>query len=188
MVESSMRRPHGVCKRNVLRRHRCCEPPSVISKQRSTMVNAREPLRFHKADALSDKVSAVQMDGKGRRYGSWCCIFQPFLRFPERWSGFSIPRSAKLFERSCCYVLKTSEDDLKMPIFEFQCTKCESEFELLVSGQEKPECPECHSKKLEKLMSAAAGRVSSGASLPIAGPSCPPPEAGPCGTGCCRLP
>ncbi|MEP3480064.1 MAG: zinc ribbon domain-containing protein [Fuerstiella sp.] len=75
-----------------------------------------------------------------------------------------------------------------MPLFEFQCSSCDSEFELLVAAKEKPACPECDSKKLEKLMSASVGRVSAGASLPIANSDCPPPEAGPCGTSCCRLP
>ena len=74
-----------------------------------------------------------------------------------------------------------------MPIFEYQCQSCESEFELLVSVREKPECPKCDSKDLEKLMSASVGRVAAGSSLPMA-QDCPPPEAGPCSPGCCRLP
>lgn len=72
-----------------------------------------------------------------------------------------------------------------MPIFEYQCQSCDAQFELLVAVREKPACPTCDSKQLDKLMSAAAGRVSSG--LPIAQP-CPPPEAGPCSPSCCRLP
>ena len=74
-----------------------------------------------------------------------------------------------------------------MPLFEYSCQDCSSEFELLVGHRETPVCPKCQSKKLEKLMSAAAGRVSSGSALPIAG-GCPPPEAGPCSPNCCRLP
>ena len=73
-----------------------------------------------------------------------------------------------------------------MPLFEFVCEDCHGEFELLVSAKEKPDCPTCGSKKLEKLMSISTGRVSSGAALPIA-PSCPPPSAGPCGPGCCHI-
>ena len=30
-----------------------------------------------------------------------------------------------------------------MPIFEYACEKCQSEFELLVRGDDKPACPEC---------------------------------------------
>lgn len=74
-----------------------------------------------------------------------------------------------------------------MPLFEFHCEACSCTSELLVGREEKPACPKCGSKKMEKLMSAAAGRVSSGSALPMAS-SCPPPEAGPCSPHCCRLP
>lgn len=73
----------------------------------------------------------------------------------------------------------------KMPLFEYQCKSCESEFELLVGVREQPVCPQCGSTELQKLMSAAKGRVAP--SLPVAG-DCPPPEAGPCSPTCCRLP
>lgn len=75
-----------------------------------------------------------------------------------------------------------------MPLFEFHCEDCDREFELLVGLKEQPQCPSCESLKLEKLMSASAARVSSGSSLPMAGPACPPPSAGPCSPSCCRLP
>lgn len=75
-----------------------------------------------------------------------------------------------------------------MPIFEFYCEDCNREFELLVAVKEQPECPSCQSNRLEKLMSTSAARVSAGGALPIAGADCPPPEAGPCRPGCCRLP
>ena len=68
--------------------------------------------------------------------------------------------------------VKLSRNSIPMPLFEFQCSSCDSEFELLVAAKEKPDCPECNSKRLEKLMSASAGRVSAGASLPIAGSDC----------------
>ncbi|MEQ9409922.1 MAG: zinc ribbon domain-containing protein [Fuerstiella sp.] len=74
-----------------------------------------------------------------------------------------------------------------MPLFEYHCDACDNEFEMLVGPRETPKCPRCESARLHKLMSAAAGRVSSGPSLPIAG-NCPPPEAGPCSPHCCRLP
>jgi putative FmdB family regulatory protein len=73
-----------------------------------------------------------------------------------------------------------------MPLFEFVCQDCESEFELLVGNREMPTCPQCSSKKLEKLMSVTAARTNS-PGLPLTN-SCPPPEAGPCGPSCCRLP
>ncbi|MBL4883051.1 MAG: zinc ribbon domain-containing protein [Planctomycetaceae bacterium] len=73
-----------------------------------------------------------------------------------------------------------------MPLFEFRCEQCSNEFELLVRSNEKKSCPQCNSPKLEKLLSAASSRVS-GSSLPIASSPCPPSDAPPCGTGCCRL-
>ncbi|WP_077024240.1 FmdB family zinc ribbon protein [Fuerstiella marisgermanici] len=74
-----------------------------------------------------------------------------------------------------------------MPLFEYVCDDCYCEFEMLVGPSEKPRCPKCESTKLEKLMSAASGRVASGSALPMAS-ACPPPEAGPCSPHCCRLP
>jgi putative FmdB family regulatory protein len=72
-----------------------------------------------------------------------------------------------------------------MPLYEFACPKCESNFELLIRGGETPECPDCHSRKLEKLLSVPAAHVGGGQSLPI----CDAPRpAGPCGMGGCGLP
>jgi len=48
-----------------------------------------------------------------------------------------------------------------MPIYEYQCSKCDKEFEYLVLGSSKPECPACNSKKVQKLMSAC-GFISKG--------------------------
>lgn len=70
-----------------------------------------------------------------------------------------------------------------MPLLEFRCAECGHQFELLIRGSESHDCPKCGGKRPEKLLSA--GRVRT--SLPI-GAACPPPEAGPCGPGCCRLP
>lgn len=72
-----------------------------------------------------------------------------------------------------------------MPLFEYACSKCDTEFELLIRGEDKPECPDCGSRKLDKLMSAAKGRVGGG-SLPISN-GCPPSDAPPCNPNCCRL-
>ncbi|MFH5802871.1 zinc ribbon domain-containing protein [Alienimonas sp. DA493] len=77
-----------------------------------------------------------------------------------------------------------------MPLFEYRCRSCDARFEALVRGAARDRaevsCESCDSAEVERLMSAPAAPAKS-ASLPIAG-GCPPPEAGPCGTGCCRLP
>jgi putative FmdB family regulatory protein len=50
-----------------------------------------------------------------------------------------------------------------MPIFEYTCITCEHEFEALVLGRDKAECPKCHGKKLTPRLSvfAMAGKSSS---------------------------
>jgi putative FmdB family regulatory protein len=63
-----------------------------------------------------------------------------------------------------------------MPIFEYICKECDHEFEALVFGSQKAECPKCQSKKLEAQLSVFAVSAKSGAS---ARPSLP---AGPCGS------
>lgn len=43
-----------------------------------------------------------------------------------------------------------------MPLFDYHCPRCQNDCELLVSGEAKPVCPNCGSRKLEKLVSAPA--------------------------------
>ena len=50
-----------------------------------------------------------------------------------------------------------------MPIFEYVCKECEHEFEALVFGKQKAECPKCQSKKLEPQLSVFAVSAKSGA-------------------------
>ncbi len=40
-----------------------------------------------------------------------------------------------------------------MPIYEYVCATCRQEFEALVRGEEKPECPGCGATNLTKLIS-----------------------------------
>lgn len=75
-----------------------------------------------------------------------------------------------------------------MPLYEYNCSSCESQFELLVRGSESPACPQCGSSKLEKLLSVpAAHTAASKSSLPICqtpspGGGCGLPQ---CGSGMC---
>ncbi len=50
-----------------------------------------------------------------------------------------------------------------MPIFEYVCRECQHEFETLVFGKQKAECPKCQSKKLEPQLSVFAVSSKSGA-------------------------
>lgn len=79
-----------------------------------------------------------------------------------------------------------------MPIYEYKCNTCDKEFETLVMGSHKPECPECDSQDLMRLMSAC-GFVSKGtgsngettikSSSSSACGSCPSTNCGSCGVG-----
>ncbi|MGO8983850.1 MAG: FmdB family zinc ribbon protein [Terriglobales bacterium] len=63
-----------------------------------------------------------------------------------------------------------------MPIFEYVCKECQHEFEALIFGKQKAECPKCQSKKLDAQLSVFAVSTRSGA------PSLPSRAAGPCGS------
>jgi len=56
-----------------------------------------------------------------------------------------------------------------MPIFEYRCQACGYWFEAILFGQQKPECPNCHTTKLEQQLSTFAVSKSSNASAPAAG-------------------
>lgn len=43
-----------------------------------------------------------------------------------------------------------------MPMFEFHCGKCDNDFEELVMGDDKIECPKCGSSRVKKKLSAFA--------------------------------
>jgi len=70
-----------------------------------------------------------------------------------------------------------------MPIYEYQCEGCSHDFELLLRNGDSPGCPQCGSTRLTRRLSIPAAH-SSDSSLPIAGPSLPPP----CGMGGCGRP
>ncbi len=75
-----------------------------------------------------------------------------------------------------------------MPIYEYHCPKCKSEFELLIRGEEAAECPSCHSQRVEKLLSVPSAPGSGGQELPMCRPM---PSAGcglpQCGMGQCGM-
>jgi putative FmdB family regulatory protein len=52
-----------------------------------------------------------------------------------------------------------------MPMFEYRCSECGTEFEeLVVNADDFVECPRCHSAKSEKLLSVFAAGAGSGSS------------------------
>ncbi len=62
-----------------------------------------------------------------------------------------------------------------MPLYEYQCKKCDHQFEALVMGSMTPTCPSCNSKKLDKLLSTFAVSSTNGSASVEAAP-------GPCGS------
>ena len=40
-----------------------------------------------------------------------------------------------------------------MPIYEYRCVACDSEFEALILNAKTPACPECKSHKVDRLIS-----------------------------------
>jgi putative FmdB family regulatory protein len=63
-----------------------------------------------------------------------------------------------------------------MPIFEYVCKACDHQFEALVYGKAKAECPKCHSHKLAPQLSVFAVTASA------KGSSAAPSSAGACGS------
>jgi len=74
-----------------------------------------------------------------------------------------------------------------MPIFEYVCKECDHGFEALIFGDQKAECPKCHSKKLAPQLSvfavSAKGSSSASPSMGACG-SCGDPR----GPGSCSMP
>jgi putative FmdB family regulatory protein len=66
-----------------------------------------------------------------------------------------------------------------MPIFEYSCKECTHEFEALIFGDQKAQCPKCHSKKLAPQLSVFAMSAKGSSSSPSRSTS---PAAGACGS------
>jgi putative FmdB family regulatory protein len=72
-------------------------------------------------------------------------------------------------------------EERNMPIYEYSCRQCTSDFELLIRGSESPQCPQCGSHELEKQFSVPAAHSASRSRLPI----CEPPSDAGCGLPQC---
>ena len=73
-----------------------------------------------------------------------------------------------------------------MPLYDYQCKKCQAVFEVRATFKEKeaelePGCPECHSKKTNQLLTSGLFLRKSDGGVDLRGPGCGP-NAGP---GCC---
>jgi putative FmdB family regulatory protein len=61
-----------------------------------------------------------------------------------------------------------------MPIYEYSCGECKSDFELLIRGSEEPQCPTCGNRSLERQLSVPAAHSGSRSALPTVGADCVP--------------
>lgn len=80
-----------------------------------------------------------------------------------------------------------------MPLFEYKCSECESQFEILTksSNDNDISCPECNSTKVKKLFSAfsaTTGSVSySDSSCSTGNCNVDVPNVGGCSSGMCGI-
>jgi putative FmdB family regulatory protein len=75
-----------------------------------------------------------------------------------------------------------------MPIFEYICKECDHQFEALVYGQQKAECPKCHAGKLAPQLSVFAVSAKGGPSASVgAGTGACGSCGDPRGPGSCSL-
>jgi putative FmdB family regulatory protein len=77
-----------------------------------------------------------------------------------------------------------------MPVFEYKCSSCNTKFEILhksSTNQEEVSCPECDSKKINKLFSSFSSSVQSNESSCSQG-NCNIPSGGcGCSGGACGM-
>jgi len=71
-----------------------------------------------------------------------------------------------------------------MPMFEFQCSKCDHIFEELVFDEAVPPCPKCQAHQTEKILSCACVHGSKHGAASGGGSSCSTCSGGSCAT--CR--
>ena len=72
-----------------------------------------------------------------------------------------------------------------MPIYEFECSDCNEQYEHLQRADEKPVCPKCGSKSSEKVFSMFSKGASS--NLPSCEGSVPTCTPSKCGSGMCGM-
>ncbi len=68
-----------------------------------------------------------------------------------------------------------------MPLIEYRCEDCSSQFEILIGVSqegEKAVCPDCGNERIEALLSTFSAKVSTSNGSPG-------PEMGACGTSAC---
>ncbi|MBN1524983.1 MAG: zinc ribbon domain-containing protein [Spirochaetales bacterium] len=73
-----------------------------------------------------------------------------------------------------------------MPIYEYVCTECSHNFDVLVREGNTLSCPQCSGTKLEKKFSMFAAHSGAGTDQPGCAGTCPGFSRGSCGSGLCQ--
>jgi putative FmdB family regulatory protein len=72
-----------------------------------------------------------------------------------------------------------------MPLFDYHCSTCGRTFEALVRGERQPECPDCHSTAIERMIPLPARPANgSGDGATADFSKFGPPPGGCCGGSC----
>jgi putative FmdB family regulatory protein len=71
-----------------------------------------------------------------------------------------------------------------MPIYEYRCSQCDHEFEVLIDADDTPSCPVCHEQKLERLWSVPSKPRGA---TPLKTACMADPSTPPCGPMCSRF-
>lgn len=75
-----------------------------------------------------------------------------------------------------------------MPIFEYKCSACGGDFELLVRSDTDVACPECGSSRIDKKFSVFASHVvQSSTATPACHTGAAGCDLGRCGSGMCGI-
>ena len=75
-----------------------------------------------------------------------------------------------------------------MPIYEYKCSTCGGDFELLVRSETEVTCPECGSSRIDKKFSVFASHVSHSENAePLCHTGMGGCDLGKCGSGMCGI-
>ena len=127
-------------------------PPSVLHEHQAGNAvllggPAIDPARLFASQRNGGRHSALSRNRRRKYAGGR-------VNFPNMLQLRRIHWFVDLFERP------VQEEVILMPIYEYSCTACGQEFEVLIRGQEKPVCPSCGTSQLTKNLSVPAAHTA----------------------------
>src|SRR6476660_1176524 len=91
-----------------------------------------------------------------RERREWTRMLEHELPNPVALNSARALRPAREFDVLIGNLDSVKPQSVDMPLFEYRCLACESQFELLVRGAATPACPSCGATTLERLLSMFA--------------------------------